>query len=448
MEQNSNFETKMADEYESFISNQKESFMIKKLKNTPDPFNWELPSSKSHFIRWLFLAAQTQKKSIIKAPGSIGNDILSCVKVLEKLGVTIKKRDYWSVNGCNPSEFNRNPGMLDCGNSATTLRFLSLLLARNGITAKIIGDESLSSRNFSELFQVLEHGGVSIKKENGDFLPFTINGVFKPNIIEVFTKKTSQLISALLITMPSSIEKNTIKFVDTIVSKPYFELTVDLCEKTGSNLVISEDSIVILPWEPQINEEIIIPGEGSLILFPMLFSKLHKCRVLVKNWPKKEDALGFDSIKDFLSDIGLIWINDGESIIIDFSDYKSKFFSIDIRNNIDMITPLSIIMAISEGGIITGIENAVNKETNRIKSTIHLCNEFGIDLDHNSDLFISKSELSIPKNRILANGDHRLQMSAIVLITHLGGLVESFEWYANSDPDFIKRLYCQQVSIS
>ena len=173
MEQNSNFETKIVDEYQDFISNKKEIFRFKKIKNVPNQFNWELPSSKSHFIRWLFLAAQSSKKSLIKAPGKIGNDILSCVKVLEKLGVIINKSDYWSVNGCNPGEFNKNPGILDCGNSATTLRFLSILLARNGITATIIGDESLSSRNFSELHQVLENGGISIKKARRRLIIFT-----------------------------------------------------------------------------------------------------------------------------------------------------------------------------------------------------------------------------------------------------------------------------------
>ena len=449
MEQNSNFETKIVDEYEDFISDKKGIIRIKKLEKAPDQFIWELPSSKSHFIRWLFIAAQSSKKTIIKITGNIGNDILTCANVLEKLGIKIqKKSNYWIVHGCNPKEFNRNPGILDCGNSATTLRFLSFLLGRNGINAQIIGDDSLSNRNFSELIEILEKGGVFVENVKEGFLPFTMNGIFKLDSIDVFTKKTSQLISGLLITMPSSIGKNIINFPDKIVSKPYFELTVNLCIETGANLAFIGNSIEIKPWLPQINTEIIIPGEASLILFPLIFCKLHKCRIIVKNWPNKKESLGFELIKDIIDYVGLIWIPDDEKVIVDLNHKKSNFFSIDISNNIDLITPLSILMAISEGGIIKGIENAVNKETNRILSTIYLCKEFGLNLDYDCDLFISKSIISSPKCTILANRDHRLQMSAILLLTYSGGFLESFEWYSTSDPDFIKRLYCQQVRMS
>ncbi|CAI8255914.1 MAG: 3-phosphoshikimate 1-carboxyvinyltransferase [Methanobacteriota archaeon] len=449
MEKNTSYNPSNLRIYEDLMSNRGDFFTFKSNNSFSEKIIWNLPSSKSHFIRWLFIAAQSEKKTIIRTPNSIGNDILSCANVLEKLGVRIIKNDYeWIIFGCKPGNYNNKPEELDCGNSATTVRFLSIFLARNGINAKVFGDESLSSRDFSELILLLEKGGISIKKENNNYLPFTLEGSLNLEILDVPVKKTSQLISALLITMPSSIEKLTLLLSNEIVSKPYFELTLELCIKTGANLEFNDGEIKIKPWNIQIIEEIIIPGEASLIFLPLLFCKLHKCRVEINNWPEIKDSLGFEMIREYISAIGLSWTNRKGSVIIDIDKSGEKHFFIDISKNIDSITPLSILMAISEGGVITGIDNAINKESNRIKSTIELCEKFGFELKFNDNLIISKSNLNAPKSLILAEGDHRLQMCAILLLTSTGGLVESFGWYENSDLNFIKRLYCQGVSIS
>ena len=449
MEQNSSNNHLNLRDYEVFMSKKRDNFHFKSANSLNKEIIWNLPSSKSHFIRWLFIAAQSEKKTMIKIPSSIGNDIYSCANVLEKLGVKIIKNiDHWAVFGCKNGNYHKNPGVLNCGNSATTVRFLSILLARNAINAKICGDKSLSCRDFSELLLLLENGGISINRENKNYLPFTLEGTFDLENIEVPVKKTSQLISALLITMPSSIEKSTIYFSNEIVSKPYFELTLELCIVTGANLEINDGKIVINPWNLEINKEVHIPGEASLIFFPLLFCKLHKCRVVINNWPGKNDSLGFEMIKEHLPSLGLSWKNRNKSVIIDIDKSGTKSFTIDISNNIDSITPLSILMAISHGGIISGIDHAINKESNRVKSTIELCEKFGFKIKLDENLIISKSKLITPKSLIFARGDHRLQMCAILLLTVTGGLTESFEWYAVSDLNFIKRLYAQGVSIS
>jgi len=449
MQQKSKSEAKIVDDYEDFISHKKDFFTFSSEFKPPDQIIWELPCSKSHFIRWLFIAAQSENDTVIKTPCRIGDDITSCANVLEVLGVNIQKNnDTWVVNGCKPGSYNLNPGILDCGNSATTLRFISFLVARNGINATIKGDESLSSRNFSELIYILEKGGISIKKEPSKFLPFTLSGIFNLSEIDVFTNKTSQLLSAILITMPSSIEKNKLIFSEKIVSKPYFNLTLKLCKKTGAEVNYLGKILEIKTWIPQIINPVVIPGEASLIVFALLFCKLHGCSVLVKNCPSDEESLGFYKLKEYVSNLGLVWIQGHGSIKLNIAEGESDNFTIDISENIDLITPLSLLLAISKGGTIKGITHAENKESNRIKSTIDLCEKFGFKSSYNSELIIYQSNISPPKNLIFANRDHRLQMSAMILLTYSGGMADSFEWYANSDPDFMKRLYCQGVSIN
>ena len=61
----------------NFYENKHEILTIKPKNDFKNQMNWKLPCSKSHFIRWLLLAAQSNEKTIIKAPSDIGNDILS-----------------------------------------------------------------------------------------------------------------------------------------------------------------------------------------------------------------------------------------------------------------------------------------------------------------------------------------------------------------------------------
>ena len=104
-------------------------------------------------------------------------------------------------------------------------------------------------------------------------------------------------------------------------------------------------------------------------------------------------------------------------------------------------------MSLSGGGSLKGISHAKNKESNRIETTIELFEKFGLKLNLSEELVISKSHLSIPEKTIYAYGDHRLQMSALILLSFTGGTSESNPWYENSDPEFVERLQSFGVSI-
>ena len=451
MGNNSSSKSDFTNFFQDFNSPKNKYFEFRKNADFSDKINWKLPCSKSHFIRWLFISAQINIETKINFTSKIGNDILTCANVLEKLGVKIiKKKTYWKVLGCKSGDFNKNPGVLNCGNSATTLRFLLFLIARNGINAKITGDISLSKRNFRQLIDILEYGGSKVKCEkNNGFIPLTIEGSFNLSSIDVSAQKTSQLLSGLIITMPSSLEYNKLIITDEIVSRPYYELTSRICIETGAKININNDGIIELnPWKPNINNEIVIPGESSLVIFPLLFCKLHNTDIIIENWPKNEDdCLGFEKLKDLISNFGLSWKFSNNNILITKEGTVSSL-SLDIKDNIDLITPLILLMSISGGGSLSGILHAKNKESDRIQSSINLCKEFGIQLEFERELIVPKSELIRPEKPFLVEGDHRLQMSIMVLLTFTEGFVESESWYANSDPDFLKRLFDGGVSIS
>ena len=167
---------------------------------------------------------------------------------------------------------------------------------------------------------------------------------------------------------------------------------------------------------------------------------------MVENWSQIDENLGFELLGNYLPHFGLKWNIDENKIMVN-NIGNDSFVSIDITNNIDLITPLSILMALSGGGSLKGISHAKNKESNRIETTIELFEKFGLKLNLSEELVISKSNLSIPEKTNYAYGDHRLQMSALILLSFTGGISESNPWYENSDPEFVERLQSFGVSI-
>ena len=105
-------------------------------------------------------------------------------------------------------------------------------------------------------------------------------------------------------------------------------------------------------WKPKFFEDIEIPGEASLVAFPLMFSKLQKCDISISNWPKNKDALGFEKFESLSSFFGISLEKRTEGIIHISNSGENSEFTIDIRDNIDLITPLTILMGISNGGII------------------------------------------------------------------------------------------------
>ena len=107
-----------------------------------------VPEDKSLSIRCALLASQALGKSRLKLLDS--EDIRSTLNCLRRLGIKIiKKNDYYHIEGrgINGFDFKKNL-VLNCGNSGTLLRLLPSLLIRSPYKIKLIGDKSLSKRNF------------------------------------------------------------------------------------------------------------------------------------------------------------------------------------------------------------------------------------------------------------------------------------------------------------
>ena len=107
---------------------------------------------KSLSIRWVLLASQATGKS--KCYNLLmSEDVLSALNTIKKLGIKVKKnKNYCEVhgNGINGFKYKKNL-VLNAGNSGTLGRLILGLLIKSKQKIKLIGDKSLSKRDFSRV---------------------------------------------------------------------------------------------------------------------------------------------------------------------------------------------------------------------------------------------------------------------------------------------------------
>src|SRR5947208_420140 len=135
-----------------------------------------LPGDKSIFHRYAILAALAEGTSTIHnySTGTDCHPTLGCIRNLgirgEKQGTEVRIIGK-GLGGLGPPAAD-----LDAGNSGSTIRMLSGVLAAQPFDSRLIGDESLSRRPMDRIMKPLSEMGAMISARNGKFSPLEIHG--------------------------------------------------------------------------------------------------------------------------------------------------------------------------------------------------------------------------------------------------------------------------------
>ena len=151
----------------------------------------DIDGDKSLSIRWALLASQSMGKS--RAYGLLkSEDVLSTLSCLKKLGLKVKiKNKYCEIIGKGLNGYNYKKNLtLDAGNSGTLGRLLLGLLIHSKKKIKLIGDKSLSKRDFSRVTKPLKKFGAKFYSNNKS-LPLSIMGTEDATPINYFENKGS-----------------------------------------------------------------------------------------------------------------------------------------------------------------------------------------------------------------------------------------------------------------
>ena len=154
--------------------------------------NITIDGDKSLSIRWALLASQANGISrayqLLKS-----EDVLSTLNCLKKLGVKIIfKNNYCEIVGKGLNSYNYKDNLiLDAGNSGTLGRLILGLLIHSKKKIKLIGDESLSKRDFSRITKPLKKFGAKFYSSRVGKLPLSISGPELAKPIKYFENKGS-----------------------------------------------------------------------------------------------------------------------------------------------------------------------------------------------------------------------------------------------------------------
>ena len=144
------------------------------LKNKIKKFNKKISvtGDKSISIRWVLLSSLA--KGVSKAQNLlISEDVLAAIEAIKKLGIKVSlKNEICKIYGVGIDGYRYKKNLtLDAKNSGTLGRLLLGLLINTHVPIKLIGDKSLSKRDFKRVAYPLSRFGAKFKLHNNKNLP-------------------------------------------------------------------------------------------------------------------------------------------------------------------------------------------------------------------------------------------------------------------------------------
>jgi len=152
---------------------QNKSVVIRPAKNLSGSVR--LPGDKSISHRYAMLGGIAEGATKLEN-FSTGADCASTLGCLRALGVKWQRNEGSVVIQGSGAKLQAPTSPLDCGNSGSTIRMLSGILAGQEFTSELGGDESLSRRPMARIIKPLEMMGAKIEAEDGDRPPLRVTG--------------------------------------------------------------------------------------------------------------------------------------------------------------------------------------------------------------------------------------------------------------------------------
>ena len=397
-----------------------------------------LPGDKSISHRALMIASMSKGKSKIKNL-STGQDVASTISCLTKCGVKFNQKRYeTTIYG---GSLRQPDEILDCGNSGTTMRLLSGLLAGQGIEATLIGDRSLSLRPMRRIIEPLIKMGVNISSNNS-LAPLSIKKSHL-NPIHHYSPIASAQVKSCILFAGLGADGPT-KITEPILSRDHTEI---MLKHVGANIHVSKECISISKSTNLIPLDFTIPSDPSTAAFFIAAAILSKdSKLQIKNVLLNETRSGF--MKAIIRmggkiDIQESWIENGEkigNIEIRTSLLKSIQINKDEVPSIIDELPIFAIMATQAVGetIVSGAKELRIKESDRISTICNNLKLIGADVKELDDGFIINGPTKLQGASLRSFDDHRIAMGFSIadLITDGNIQLDNRECIAVSYPEF------------
>lgn len=398
-----------------------------------------IPPDKSLSHRAVILASLANGKSIIKNFSS-GKDPLSSLTICNLLGVNYERNnDLIIIN--STGKLSAPKTSLDCGNSGTTMRFMSGILAGQNFNSILTGDESLSKRPMKRIIEPLSLMGAEI--ESNDFkAPLKIRGKQLTSINYTSKLASAQVKSCILLAGLNCDGKTS--FTEPYPSRDHTER---MLKYMGAD-ISSENNIVTVSKSKLEPKTIEICGDiSSAAYFICAALIVPDSEIILKNIGLNPTRTGILEVVHKMGanieilDKKTICNEEVGDIKISYSNLKACTIEGEIIPKlIDELPVIAVLATQTEGTtIIKDAQDLRNKESDRISAVVNELKKIGADISETPDGFIINGKTKLTGGcEVNTYNDHRLAMSLYVagLVSEKPVVINGFEWVNISFPEF------------
>ena len=382
-----------------------------------------------------------------------GADCLSTISCFGKLGIEIENGpDKILIHGKGLHGLTAPDSVLDAGNSGTTTRLISGILAPQSFTATLTGDASIQKRPMNRIMEPLSMMGADIKSIKGNgCAPLEIQGRPLTGIHYMSKVASAQVKSSILLAGLYASGETSV--TEPVLSRNHTEI---MLSHFGAQITTKDTTASILPEPVLEGRKIMVPGDiSSAAYFIAAGLIVPGAEILIKNVGINETRDGIIRVaKQMGGNITLLHENrDSGEPVADVLVSHSPLHGIEISGSIiptliDELPIIAIMAAYAEGTtVIADAAELEVKESNRIDVMVDNLTAMGADITGTEDGMIIKGGSPLHGALIHSMADHRIAMSFAVASLLADGTtsIEGGECVNISYPGFYKDLAALSV---
>ena len=422
--------------------------MIKKVQKSK-PLKGEIiiPADKSISHRAIMLASLARGKTVITNFSS-GADCWSTLNIFKQLGVEVNETDKKTIEIISEGTLKKSLTPLDAGNSGTTTRLISGILAGQNFDSEIIGDESLSKRPMKRIILPLTQMGAKIDSVD-NHLPMTIHGQKLHGIIYPSPIASAQVKSSILLAGLNAEGNTTV--IEPAQSRNHTELMLKYLD---ADILTYKNEVTVSPSVLTAKDIEIVGDISSAAFFITAGLIVQGSDFVIKNVGINPTRTGIlDVVKRMGGGVNIInkHVVSGEDcadIHVKYSDSLKGCVieGEDIPRLIDELPVIAVLASQAEGEtVVKDAQDLRNKEADRITCLVAELKKIGVNIEETPDGFIIYGKSKLTGNAELETyHDHRLAMSFYIagLICENEIAINGFEWTNISFPEF-EELICK-----
>jgi 3-phosphoshikimate 1-carboxyvinyltransferase len=379
-----------------------------------------VPGDKSISHRALIFSALAPGQSRVRGV-LMSADVQSTAGVLRALGVDVPTLGPdIAMAGVGPRALHEPTTDLDCGNSGTSARLLAGVVAGAGLTARFVGDASLSKRPMRRVQKPLEAMGATVETNPQGGLPMVIHGAALKDVEWNNLTSSAQVKSCVLLAALCSGVEATVR--EPTRSRDHTER---MLAAHGVEVWVNDEAVLLFGGQTLTPLDLEVPGDpSSAAFFGALAALAPQGELLLRDVCVNETRTGFLAA---LAEMGA-------TVKLEDRALRSGEFVANVRvaagaglkgvtippeaipTLIDELPLLACLAAYANGETrVSGAAELRVKESDRISAVVTALRTLGADAEELPDGFVVTGTNPRLRGTVITHGDHRMAMAFGIL---------------------------------